>query len=69
MYLEEMIEEVGDIKRNIAKMQDNGIVDDEDIDWGRIYENFESAYCYLEKIKDYLREIQWEREKKLKQGE
>lgn len=64
MSLEEMIEEVSDIKRNIAIMQDNGIEDDEDIDWGRIYEHFESAYYELEKIKDYLREIQWRREKK-----
>lgn len=64
MCLEEMIEEVSDIKRKIAQMQDNGIEDDEDIDWGRIYEWFESAYYELEKIKDYLREIQWERENK-----
>lgn len=64
MSLEEMIEEVADIKRNIAKMQDNGIDDDDDIDWGRIYERFEIAYCELEQIKDYLREIQWKRERK-----
>lgn len=64
MCLEEMIEEVSDIKRKIAQMQDNGIEDDEDIDGERIYELFESAYYELEKIKDYLREIQWKREDK-----
>ena len=64
MSIEEMIKEVGDIKRKISQMQDNGIEDDEDIDWGRIYELFESAYYELEKIKDYLREVQWKREDK-----
>ncbi len=64
MSIEEMVEELSDIKRKIAIMQDNGIEDDEDIDWGRIYERFESAYCELEEIKDYLREIQYERENK-----
>lgn len=63
MLLEEMIEEISDIKRNIAEMQDNGIEDNEDVDWGRIYEYFESANYELKKSKDYLREIQWKREK------
>lgn len=63
MLLEEMIEEISDIKRNIAKMKDNCIGDDEDVDWGRIYEYFEIAYYELEKSKDYLRKIQCKREK------
>ena len=32
MELEEMIEKISDIKRQIAQMQDNGINNDEDID-------------------------------------
>ena len=64
MTLIEMIEEVRDIKRIIAGLQDKGIEDDDDIDWGRIYERFEIAYCELEKIKDYLSEIRWKREHK-----
>ena len=64
MELEEMIENISDIKRQIAQMQDNGINNDDNIDWGKCYELFESAYYELEKLKDYLREKQYERERK-----
>lgn len=63
MELEEMIEKIGELKRNIVELQVADYDDGDDIDGGRIYEYFESAYYELEKLKNYLKEILWEREK------
>lgn len=60
--LEELIEEISDLKRTIPQIYYSGIEDDEGINWGNIYEWFVTAYYELEKTKEYLKEIQRERE-------
>ena len=49
--LEEMIEKISELKRNLVELQDADYDDGDDIDGGKIYDHFEIAYFELEKLK------------------
>ena len=63
MELKEMIEKISELKRNLVELQDADYDDGDDIDSGIIYDYFEKAHFELEKLKQYLKDILYEREK------
>ena len=57
------VEKISELKRNLVELQDADYDDGDDVDGGIIYDYFEKAHFELEKLKQYLQDVLWEREK------